>query len=337
MILTHKQKEQFKDALKAAFYNYNLLEQMLYFKLGKNLDEFASSKALDTCVPELIRKADAENWLDELLRGAREQISGNVPLKKFEESLSSFNKLLVKGDINNFEAKIKEHQQFFDIDKWLNKLINIEKQVCKIEINNRIVGTGFLIAHDIVMTNYHVVKDVLIEKNPNISVRFDYKIQNDNVVNQGITYKLGDNWLIDHSQYSSADLQNDGSLPKEDELDYALLRITTKLTDRGFIEIPQANSNFNDNYLPERPLFIIQHPEGNPMKIAFDLSIGLNENQTRLKYKTYTEGGSSGSPCFNGNLDLIALHHCGIEFKYNGGVPINVIKNLLTDRNIKFE
>ena len=35
----------------------------------------------------------------------------------------------------------------------------------------------------------------------------------------------GDNWLIDSSPHSAADLQPDGGQPMEEELDYALVRV----------------------------------------------------------------------------------------------------------------
>jgi len=334
MVLTVKLKEEFKDALKSAFYTYDLLKQMLYFKVGKNIDEFASSRALDTCIPELIMKADAENWLNELLRGAREQTKRNVALEEFEKSLSVITKTLRRDDINIFEAKIKKHQQFFDVDKWLNKLMNIEKQVCKIEVNQSLVGTGFLIAPDIVMTNYHVIKDVLSEKNPDVVLRFDYKIENNGDINNGTIYKLANEWLINYSPYSNADFQEDGSVPKDDELDYALLRVNTKLVDRNYIEFPKITSGFDKYYLVDMPLFIVQHPDGEPLKLSFDSIIGLNDNKTRLHYKTYTEGGSSGSPCFNGNWELIALHHCGWEYKHNGGIPIVALTKHFNSKGI---
>ncbi len=57
----------------------------------------------------------------------------------------------------------------------------------------------------------------------------------------------------------------------------------------------------------------------------------MNANQTRVRYRTNTETGSSGSPCFNSDWDLVALHHSGIV-KYNEGIPINCIVALLKQR-----
>ena len=51
---------------------------------------------------------------------------------------------------------------------------------------------------------------------------------------------------------------------------------------------------------------------------------------TRVRYATNTEPGSSGSPCFDMNWQLAALHHYGdpawLNPKYNQGVPAHLIR-----------
>ncbi len=63
------------------------------------------------------------------------------------------------------------------------------------------------------------------------------------------------------------------------------------------------------------PVNIIQHPRGGLKQIAFRenkvVSIPLGEPQF-LYYTTDTEPGSSGSPCFNDQWELVALHHSGV-------------------------
>ena len=68
------------------------------------------------------------------------------------------------------------------------------------------------------------------------------------------------------------------------------------------------------------------------MKFAFDTSgvIGMASEGRRIRYRTNTEHGSSGSPCFDIDWTLIALHHMGDpDWKrvpqFNQGVPIGLI------------
>jgi V8-like Glu-specific endopeptidase len=75
----------------------------------------------------------------------------------------------------------------------------------------------------------------------------------------------------------------------------------------------------------------VQHPKAEPLKLAFDTDaiIGINENGTTVKYKTNTQPGSSGSPCFDINWNLVALHHSGDPDRrnptYNAGTPFSAI------------
>ena len=68
------------------------------------------------------------------------------------------------------------------------------------------------------------------------------------------------------------------------------------------------------------------------MKLALDTQavIGANANGTRVRYRTNTDPGSSGSPCFTMDWDLVALHHYGdpkwLNPLFNQGVPIELIR-----------
>ena len=150
-----------------------------------------------------------------------------------------------------------------------------------------------------------------------------------NRLSEGREYRLDRKWLIDKSFYA------DNRLPNTDELDYALLRVKGNPGNnlmgeqgsqkRGWIELPTEEYEFS----PNTPISILQHPEGKSLKLAFDTDgiIEVNQNRTMVKYKTNTEPGSSGSPCFNMNWDLIALHCMGEENQYNAGTPFDTICN----------
>jgi V8-like Glu-specific endopeptidase len=56
---------------------------------------------------------------------------------------------------------------------------------------------------------------------------------------------------------------------------------------------------------------IIQHPGGGPKQIALYHNIVTYADARIVQYLTDTLPGSSGSPCFNDNWDLVALHHSG--------------------------
>jgi V8-like Glu-specific endopeptidase len=75
------------------------------------------------------------------------------------------------------------------------------------------------------------------------------------------------------------------------------------------------------------------------MQVALDTQaiIKVNANRTRVQYRTNTLPGSSGSPCFNIDWQLVALHHSGdpadvARAGFNQGIPMAAIVALLKSR-----
>jgi hypothetical protein len=89
MELTGKQREQLKDALISAFPDKNKLEQMLDYKLDKKLNAIAGGNNLTDIVSDLIKTAESEEWVENLINGARAQNPGNSKLLAFEQEFFS--------------------------------------------------------------------------------------------------------------------------------------------------------------------------------------------------------------------------------------------------------
>jgi hypothetical protein len=171
-----------------------------------------------------------------------------------------------------------------------------------------------------------------------IRCRFDYVKLADGSLQPGQLVGLHADGCLTHSSYSTAEAsaKPDDPLPTPAELDYALLRLDTSVGEqqvegkkRGWIGLPTQPFPLPEN----APLLIMQHPEGQPMKLALDTQsvIARNSNGTRVRYHTNTERGSSGSPCFTMDWDIVALHHYGDPAwqrpLFNQGVPIELIRN----------
>ena len=61
----------------------------------------------------------------------------------------------------------------------------------------------------------------------------------------------------------------------------------------------------------EERINIIQHPGGGPKQIAYFHNIVAYADQKRVQYLTDTMPGSSGSPVFDWQWRLVAVHHSG--------------------------
>lgn len=355
--LKGEQSKQFYNALLRAF-SLQRFDEMLLFQLDKHREHIALGDDFEAIVFRVIQRAEQESWTAELLQAARESRPDDVDLFVFAQQ---FGLATATPQGRALERKIREANSDLEVVPWRTRLSEIETQVCRIEIASGWppdFGTGFLLGPDVVMTNYHVMEKVIQGQiSPkNVTLRFDYKVMADGTtLNSGTTYRLAEqDWLIDYSKYSPLDsLVNTGeAVPLLDQLDYALLRVSGtpgdepvggdankdhKAPARGWIKKPTNVHQFQ----PGTALFIMHHPDAAPLKLSLDTNaiIGINHNKTRVRYKTNTEGGSSGSPCFNANWELVALHHSGDpnyeKFhrpEYNQGIPFTTILDLLTQK-----
>jgi S1-C subfamily serine protease len=58
-------------------------------------------------------------------------------------------------------------------------------------------------------------------------------------------------------------------------------------------------------------VYVIGHPGGRTLSISLNDNLLLDWDERLIHYRAPTEGGSSGSPVFNQQWDLIGLHHAG--------------------------
>lgn len=355
MALSNEQYEQLTEALAAAFPSEADLRMMLRFKLSRNLDAIAGGSTVIERAFNLIRRAEAEGWTGKLVNGAHQANPGNPELAAFVVSygLSS----VAPAAEGALELMLNEELPFQDFRAWLASWAKVEPCVCRIEVPLRGrpatkcgeslgCGTGFLVGKDLLLTAYHVVEPLIDwqtrqaagekwARPEDVRLRFDYaRRENEAPIYEGTLFSLAPKWDVALLPYSKAD-SHTGLLPGEDELDFALVRVAGApgnqpiggpggpgAAKRGWIEIP-ADPAWPT---PETAMYILQHPDGLPLKLAPpDRIIGLNENKTRVRYRVNTLSGSSGSPCFSANLELIALHHYGRKAEFNQGVPLAAI------------
>ncbi|RDD68375.1 trypsin-like serine peptidase [Paracoccus versutus] len=219
-----------------------------------------------------------------------------------------------------------------DIGEWLEKLKALTRQICRIELDREGVGTGFLVSDGRVLTNWHVVEQIRkLDGLNRMEARFDYHAS-PNGTRPGQVIKVAA--ILDELPCAPGELAGQADArPEPDQLDYALLALEGSTADRGHIQLRPAPPVGRGD-----PIIILQHPQAATMKLALDDNavIGVEFDGLRLRYHTNTEGGSSGSPCFNWDLDLVALHHLGdpalTNPKYNQGIPIDLIIASLSQR-----
>lgn len=219
-----------------------------------------------------------------------------------EAGISSGNADIVIPSSSEFERVIGDRDDTFEID-WIQKALKASIAVCKVDCSaylDNLIGTGFLLKGGYLLTNNHVIlNEECAEK---AKIIFNYRVG---------TAEPQVEYTLDLSVFETSDPH---------ELDYTLVKVKENgikpLSDWGFLTldtlaVPKINDKVN----------IIQHPEGLTMKIALPDEVISVWNQ-HVFYVADTKGGSSGSPVFNQEWKVVALHHAG-KNEEEGGLQIN--------------
>jgi len=189
---------------------------------------------------------------------------------------------------------------FLDVG-FLQRALEQTSSVCRVEIpEGTKVGSGVLIAPSLVLTNYHVLAQDggagPVYDPRQVVLRFGCFSQKDGDETTGHPFRL-----------ASASPILKQSLP--DQLDYVLLQVDKAILGKSDVIKPAR-------FALELPalrtgLHILQHPGGNAMMLSLsnDGITWISPDAGRVQYVTRTKGGSSGSPCFDNDWRMVALHH----------------------------
>ncbi|HYH67254.1 MAG TPA: serine protease [Urbifossiella sp.] len=183
---------------------------------------------------------------------------------------------------------------------FLKRALGRTNSVCRVEIPGGAgKGTGVLITPRLVLTNYHVLAEDGGEgplgKPAGVVLRFGCFSLADGGEATGEVFRLDPNQPILAQSQPGA-------------LDYVLLRVEARITEVEGIRPAQTSTAIPG---PRTGLHILQHPLGASMKVSMthDGVTWVSEPAGKLQYVTQTKGGSSGSPCFDDNWNMVALHH----------------------------
>lgn len=239
-----------------------------------------------------------------------------------------------------FEKVVRERNPLIDFAEFQRLLAAHSRRVCRIQFGHTPMGTGFLIGRDLVLTNHHVLTAVFNGQVAATQVRCVFDVIGPEGSTPTRACALAATWDVAHSPPSSVDLLADPKTkdPGMDELDFAVVRLAEPVGDDAGSAGPRGWLSLPDTFYVQRgdPLVILQHPRGQALHVAVDTEaiLAVNGSENRVRYRTNTEPGSSGSPCFDLSLKmLLALHHSGDPgFRpiYNEGIPIHRIRQRLS-------
>ena len=205
---------------------------------------------------------------------------------------------------------------------FLNRGAELRRTVARIKVvtskGAEGYGTGFLVGPGILITNRHVLDysdiggDSLLSIVANAVAEFDVEIV-PQVIAPGKTRLVSSTPAIFRLAPQTLLLTDAWNA-----LDYVMIALESKSID-GQHDISEYGYNRLSADMGKtvtgEPVFIIQHPNGESKKISLlnNRMMIRDEKSSYLYYEADTEPGSSGSPVFNRQWEVVALHH-SVEF-----------------------
>ncbi|MEN4478758.1 serine protease [Mycolicibacterium cosmeticum] len=178
------------------------------------------------------------------------------------------------------------------------------RSVCRLAVRfpDEGSGTAFRIGSEHLLTNHHVLYDHQHDDRQATAAEAWFNYEADM---QGRTKKV---------VQIACDV---GSIVGERDHDWALIHTAEPIPD-DFPPLPISGSevpNVDDR------VYIIQHPYGQPKKVAFQHNLVRAVTDDTIQYWTDTDLGSSGSPVFDERWQVVGLHHFAVPA---AGDPTNV-------------
>ncbi len=325
--------EELTDSLLHAYGTESQFTMMVKFALDVTLEHAVPRGPLRKMVFDLIAWADAEGRIDELFVEALRRKPNNPKLKslaaklagevakqhedlqaaveghytqdrenpnaeKVRESLSHYS---TSGVLEALVVKTPHLESGADVEQWAERMNACKRRVCSIGLNASHVGTGFLIGPDRILTNSHVLSSAAALSDYGAVFDFVGKAQ--------------------RSQLSEYRIVEELVRSEPREYDYAAFRL--EAIPEGERKYFKARSYQFENI--REPVGILGHPNGESQRFTYGVVFDNNSFMGRVAYTANTAPGASGSPVFNENWDLVAIHHHGEKNVYNHGVPLKAI------------
>jgi S1-C subfamily serine protease len=176
----------------------------------------------------------------------------------------------------------------------LGKLLTLAPAVCKLNVDlpgASKVGTGFRIGPDMLLTNWHVLHGEGDGKRATaVTAEFGYEDGPDGALLPGKAIKCDPATI--HTDHAD---------------DWAVIRVSEPMAN----EWPIVSLNDSAAPVEGSATYIIQHPAGARKRLGFVRNQIAFFDARVVHYLTDTQSGSSGSPVFDANGQLVALHHAG--------------------------
>ncbi|MBQ0986464.1 endonuclease [Streptomyces sp. F63] len=164
-------------------------------------------------------------------------------------------------------------------------------------------GTGFLVSPSLLLTNNHVLRDQ--EEAGRGLVEFNFQTGADGTAPDPVAF------CLEPSRFFATDR----------DLDFTVVAVAGRsaggepLAAFGMLPLDEAQGKA----ILGEMVNIVQHPNGEPKQLALRENKVMDLLETFVHYETDTAPGSSGSPVFNDQWEVVALHHSAVPLTDGDG------------------
>ncbi|MCJ7738217.1 MAG: endonuclease [Anaerolineae bacterium] len=190
---------------------------------------------------------------------------------------------------------------------FLEMGLSASHSVARVRIKNsddRVLGfgTGFMVSPHLLITNNHVLHSATEALYSD--VEFNYEIGIDGLPVESRAFPLNPDAFFLTNRQLDYSLVAVGAVDHEEDLDQFGWNVL--IQEEGTIITGEC-------------LNIVQHPNGEPKQLALRENNLVDVLDDFFHYRTDTAPGSSGSPVFNDQWEVVALHHSGIPRRDSEG------------------
>ncbi|MCG2621729.1 DNA/RNA non-specific endonuclease [Arthrobacter sp. I2-34] len=189
----------------------------------------------------------------------------------------------------------------------------VAQSVGRVHIRDRFAprgfGTGFMVSPVLLLTNNHVLPDR--ETAGFSQLEFNFQNGSDGLARTPYLFSLEPQVLF----------------LTDVDLDFSVVAVGSQALGGDGGRAPLARFGFNRAYQEQGKVLlgefinIIQHPEGQPKQVALQQNELIDRLENFLHYRTDTAPGSSGSPLYNNQWEVVGIHHSGVpERNANGDI-----------------
>jgi V8-like Glu-specific endopeptidase len=171
---------------------------------------------------------------------------------------------------------------------YLEKGLVRAKSVARVRRADGSSGTGFLTDGNVLITNNHVLPDIATSGEAIAQFNYQHTVE-------GLSAPMEEYRFLPRKLFKTSIAD-----------DWTAVRVEGSPAKKwGTLKLEPAKPKVGDH------VNIIQHAGGGPKQISFFANVVVFVGEGRIQYLTDTLPGSSGSPVFDPEWNVVALHHSG--------------------------